>query len=135
MEYCLGSGLELLSTSLVLAVCQDSNARDFIHNIGLKFGKRPKLGRRKLLLQGLVMSSKNIYSILSNKTCDGFCNTTNIRKASHSRGFIFNQIEKHAHATNSISPNICSCALVYERRQWRWNYYFWRLGYLKNTKA
>ena len=51
-------------------------ARDFIHHIGLKLNRRPKLGGREFLLKGLVRSSSNVNSVLSKKTCEGFCDTT-----------------------------------------------------------
>ena len=41
----------------------------------------------------VVKSSNNINFILLKKMCEGFCDTTNIGKACHSGGFIFNQIE------------------------------------------
>ena len=58
-------------------------ARDFIHHIGLKLNRRPKLGGRGFLLKGLVRSSNNVNYVLSKKTCKGFCDTTDIRKADH----------------------------------------------------
>ena len=65
--------------------------RDFIHHIGLKFNRRLKPGGSEFLLKGLVRSSNNVNSVLSKKTCEGFYDTTDIRKADHGGGFIFNQ--------------------------------------------
>ena len=42
-----------------------------------------------------MRSSNNVDSVLSKKTCEGFCDTTNIRKAGHGGGFIFNKNEKY----------------------------------------
>ena len=77
------------------------SAGDFIHYIDLKFNRRPKLGGREFLLQGLVRSINNVNSVLLKKTCEGFCDTTNIGKEGHGGGFIFNQIAKHAHQYSS----------------------------------
>ena len=81
-------------------------ARDFIHHIGLKFNERPKLGGREFLLQGLVRSSHNCNSVLSRTTCEGFCDTTNMMKASHSGWFISIRLKNMP--TNSSGEGISS---------------------------
>ena len=43
-----------------------------------------------------MRSSNNANSVLSIKTCEGFCDTMEIRKVDRGRGFIFNQTEEHA---------------------------------------
>ena len=89
---CVPFSLLKNTSSLTNVAPRKIGARNFIQNIGLKFNWRPKLEGREILLQGLVWSSNNINSILSaKKTCDGFCDITNIRDSGHGGGFIFTE--------------------------------------------
>ena len=89
---CVPFSLLKNTSSLTNVAPRKIGARNFIQNIGLKFNWRPKLEGREILLQGLGWSSNNINSILSaKKTCDGFCDITNIRDSGHGGGFIFTE--------------------------------------------
>ena len=46
-------------------------ARGFIHDIGLKFDRRPKLGGKEFLLQDLARSSKNINQFFRRRLVRG----------------------------------------------------------------
>ena len=74
-EWVLFSSLENTS-GLTNVAPRIIGARNFIHHIGLKFKRRPKLGEREFLLQDLVRSCNNDNFILSKKACEGFCDTT-----------------------------------------------------------